>query len=406
MRMKRIFPSTVNALARKTAGAQHPGRFPFISKVMFVFYLPAEKTMKTDLFNYDLPPELIAQHPPERRELARMMVLHRKTGTIEHRTITDIANYLHTPDVLVLNNTKVIPARVFGNKPSGGKVELLLLEMISGGTPSPASKDCEDAVPPVHSENWKVLMKTSRRPKVGDTFSLCSEKATATMLEDGEQGEALLRIDSERPLMEVLDEEGVPPLPPYIAPQGTNTRTDRNRQTALSNRLRRRTRRRSSPHRRTPLYAGTARPARRQRHQQSRTHPARRTRNLPSCFSGHHHRPRNAPRTIFDIAQRRRNHQHRPPVRRPRCCRRLHLRTHPRIRQSVREAEGSTNIFIYPPYKFKNVDIILTNFHLPKSTLLMMMSAFAGRELMLEAYRIAVEEKYRFFSYGDCMLII
>ena len=119
--------------------------------------------MKTDLFNYDLPPELIAQHPPERRELARMMVLHRTTGTIEHRKISDIVDYLTEPDILVVNNTKVIPARIFGNKASGGKVELLLLEETA-------------------SKEWKVLMKTSRRPKVGDSLTLCSGKASAIML--------------------------------------------------------------------------------------------------------------------------------------------------------------------------------------------------------------------------------
>ena len=406
MRMKRIFPSTVNALARKTAGAQHPGRFPFISKVMFVFYLPAEKTMKTDLFNYDLPPELIAQHPPERRELARMMVLHRKTGTIEHRTITDIANYLHTPDVLVLNNTKVIPARVFGKKASGGKVELLLLEMISGGTPSPASKDCEDAVPPVHSENWKVLMKTSRRPKIGDTFSLCSEKATATMLEDGEQGEALLRIDSERPLMEVLDEEGVPPLPPYIA------RKEQTREQIETDKQRYQTVYAAEPGAAAAPTAGlhftpelldqlggngiskaeltlhvglgTFRPV---------------SADIITDHEMHHERYSISPGAAETINTARQSGGRVVAVGS------TSVRTLESV-NPVREAEGSTNIFIYPPYKFKNVDIILTNFHLPKSTLLMMMSAFAGRELMLEAYRIAVEEKYRFFSYGDCMLII
>ena len=115
--------------------------------------------MKTDLFNDVLPAELIAQHPAERRDMARMMVLHRDSGQIEHRMITDLVDYLHTPDVLVLNNTKVIPARVFGFKEtSGGKVELLLLE---------------ETTP----REWKVLMKTSRRPKVGDLLILCSGKA-------------------------------------------------------------------------------------------------------------------------------------------------------------------------------------------------------------------------------------
>ena len=131
--------------------------------------------MKTDLFNYDLPSELIAQHPPERRELARMLVLHRDSGIIEHKHITDIVDYLRAPDVLVLNNTKVIPARVFGNKAaSGGKVELLLLDEKTPG-------------------EWNVLMKTSRRPKVGDALILCSGKAKAIMLEDTAYAEELTK---------------------------------------------------------------------------------------------------------------------------------------------------------------------------------------------------------------------
>jgi len=186
--------------------------------------------MKTALFNYDLPPELIAQHPAKQRDMARMMVLHRDSGQIEHKTITDMVDYLRGPDVLVLNNTKVIPARIFGHKAaSGGKVELLLLEEIpeqrEGCSHALPEDDCESnfALPQTgsthytHSENWKVLMKTSRRPKVGNELELCSGKARATMLYDGEQGEAVLKIESDRPLMEILDEEGVPPLPPYIS---------------------------------------------------------------------------------------------------------------------------------------------------------------------------------------------
>ncbi len=344
--------------------------------------------MKTDLFNYDLPQELIAQHPPERRELARMMVLHRSTGDIEHRTITDIAAYLRAPDVLVLNNTKVIPARVFGRKAeSGGKVELLLLEEVSPG-------------------EWKVLMKTSRRPKIGDELILCSGKARATMLYDGEQGEAVLKIESERPLMEVLDEEGVPPLPPYIA-RKEQTReqieTDKQRyQTVYASRPGAAAAPTAGLHFTPGLLAeladngirkaeltlhvglGTFRPV---------------SADLITDHEMHHER--------FAISARAAETIHTAKQEGGRII--AVGSTSVRTLESVvpiQQAEGSTNIFIYPPYAFRNVDAILTNFHLPKSTLLMMMSAFAGRELMLRAYRIAVAEKYRFFSYGDSMLIL
>ncbi len=344
--------------------------------------------MKTDLFNYDLPPELIAQHPPERRELARMMVLHRDNGKIEHKVITDIVDYLRAPDVLVLNNTKVIPARVFGQKTaSGGKVELLLLEEASPG-------------------EWKVLMKTSRRPKVGDELTFCSGKASATMLYDGEQGEAVLRIVSDRPLMEVLDEEGVPPLPPYIA------RKEQTREQIETDKQRYQTVYASEPGAAAAPTAGlhftpellgklainginsteltlhvglgTFRPV---------------SAELITDHEMHHERyaiSAEAAETINTAKQ---------AGGRVVAVGSTSVRTLESV-VPVCEAEGSTNIFIYPPYDFKNVDAILTNFHLPKSTLLMMMSAFAGRELMLEAYETAVREKYRFFSYGDCMLIL
>ena len=344
--------------------------------------------MKTDLFNYDLPPELIAQHPPERRELARMMVLHRDSGRIEHKTIADIDDYLHAPDVLVLNNTKVIPARIFGHKTaSGGKVELLLLEET---TPS----------------EWKVLMKTSRRPKVGDHLSLCSGKATAEMLYDGEQGEAVLKIESDRPLMEILDEEGVPPLPPYIARKEQTPEQieeDKNRyQTVYA----------SEPGAAAAPTAGLHfTPEIFQSLEKQGVSKAELTLHVGlGTFR---------PVSAEIITDHEMHHEHYAVS--EEAAQTINTAKHDGGRvvavgsTSVRTleslpligaSEGSTNIYIYPPYAFKHVDAILTNFHLPKSTLLMMMSAFAGRKLMMQAYETAVAEHYRFFSYGDCMLIL
>ncbi len=344
--------------------------------------------MKTELFNYDLPPERIAQHPPEQRELARMMVLHRDSGDIEHRHITDIVDYLHRPDVLVINNTKVIPARIFGRKTaSGGKVELLLLDESSPG-------------------EWKVLMKTSRRPKVGDELELCSGKAKATLLYDGEQGEAVLKIESARPLMEILDEEGVPPLPPYIArKEQTRDQIEKDKQ------------------RYQTVYASEPGAA---------AAPTAGLHFTPEIFKSlENHGVSKAKLTLHvglgtfrpvsaEIITDHEMHHERYVVSEQaaqtiNAARKSGGRivavgsTSVRTLESVdpiQATEGTTNIFIYPPYAFKNVDAILTNFHLPKSTLLMMMSAFAGRELMMRAYETAVQEKYHFFSYGDCMLIL
>ena len=344
--------------------------------------------MKTDLFNYDLPPELIAQHPPERRELARMMVLHRDSGLIEHKTIADIADYLRAPDVLVLNNTKVIPARIFGHKSaSGGKVELLLLEE----TPSKV---------------WKVLMKTSRRPKVGDALDLCSGKARATMLEEGEQGEALLKIESDRPLLEILDEEGVPPLPPYIA------RKDQTTEQVAEDKERYQTVYASEPGAAAAPTAGL--------HFTPQIFQTLETQGVSKAELTLHvglgtFRPVSAEIITDHDMHYERFAVSKEAAQTIRTAKEAGGRivavgsTSVRTLESLPNlgpAEGATNIFIYPPYDFKNVDVILTNFHLPKSTLLMMMSAFASRELMLRAYETAVQEKYRFFSYGDCMLIL
>ncbi len=344
--------------------------------------------MKTDLFNYDLPPELIAQHPPERRELARMMVLHRDSGLIEHKTIIDIVDYLHAPDVLVLNNTKVIPARIFGHKAaSGGKVELLLLDEAAPG-------------------EWKVLMKTSRRPKVGDGLILCSGKAKATMLYDGEQGKAVLKIESDRPLMKILDEEGVPPLPPYIARKEQTLEQiaeDKNRyQTVYASEPGAAAAPTAGLHFTPDLLntmetmgiskaeltlhvgLGTFRPV---------------SAELITDHDMHHERYAVSATAATTISNARATGGRIVAVGS------TSVRTLESL-PAIEAAEGSTNIFIYPPYEFKHVDAILTNFHLPKSTLLMMMSAFAGRDLMMKAYEVAVRCNYRFFSYGDCMLIL
>jgi S-adenosylmethionine:tRNA ribosyltransferase-isomerase len=344
--------------------------------------------METKLFNYDLPPERIAQHPAQRRDLARMMVLHRESGLIEHRKITDIFDYLHAPDLLVLNNTKVVPARIFGKKvATGGKVELLLLE---------------EKEPNI----WQVLMKTSRRPKPGDQLLLCSGKVEATMMEEGTQGGALLRIRTTRPLLEILDEEGIPPLPPYISRKGAD------REQLEKDKERYQTIYASEPGAVAAPTAGLHfTPELLQQLGEKGVDQAELTLHVGlgtfrpvsaekiTDHEMHHERYVVSEKAAQKIKNSREKGGRIVAV----------GSTSVRTLESLSEikaAEGSTNIFIYPPYTFRHVDAILTNFHLPQSTLLMMMSAFAGREKMLEAYRIAIEEKYRFFSYGDCMLLL
>jgi S-adenosylmethionine:tRNA ribosyltransferase-isomerase len=345
--------------------------------------------MKTDLFDFQLPPHLIAQHPAEKRDHARMMVLHRATKTIEHRGIADIAEYMRPNDALVLNNTKVIPARVFGHKTtSGGKVELLLLHEQQPGL-------------------WKVLMKTSRRPKPGEKMALCSNKAIATMLEEGEQGEALLKIETQRPFMEILDEEGLPPLPPYI------DRKTQTREQIEIDKQRYQTVYASQPGSAAAPTAGLhfTRELLEQLTQNGITkaeltlHVGLGTFRPVSVDNILDHEMHAEHYTISAKAAEIINASKAAGARTV-AVGSTSVRTLETVGSPIKAAEGATSIFIYPGYTYQVVDAILTNFHLPKSTLLMMMSAFAGRDLMLEAYRIAVAEKYRFFSYGDCMLIL
>ena len=344
--------------------------------------------MKTTLFNYYLPEELIAQRPADRRDDARMMVLHRAGARVEHRCVRELSEYLQGPDVLALNNTKVIPARVFGHKrASGGKVEALLLEEERPGI-------------------WRVLLKASRRPKPGDALELCSGKLRAEFVEDGDRGEALLRLESGRPLCEILDEEGAPPLPPYVDRKKVTPEQvafDKERyQTVYASEPGAVAAPTAGLHFTPELFErleangvgraeltlhvglGTFRPVVAEELSEHRMHAERYA--VPAEAAASLRAARAAGGRIVAIGS--------TSVRT--------LESLPRLQAG----EGRTDIFIHPPYRFRHVDAILTNFHLPRSTLLMMMSAFAGREILLRAYEEAVRERYRFFSYGDCMLIL
>ncbi|HAL93075.1 MAG TPA: tRNA preQ1(34) S-adenosylmethionine ribosyltransferase-isomerase QueA [Verrucomicrobia bacterium] len=350
--------------------------------------------MKAADFDYDLPPELIAQEPPERRDGARMMVLDRTAGTIEHRQFADLPAYLRPGDLLVVNDTRVIPARIFGRKAkegTGGKVEFLLLEETAPGV-------------------WDALMRSRRRPKVGEQVVLDENLAVATVLEDGELGRVKVRVESRLPWLEVLDRIGQTPLPPYIQ-----------RKEATSER----------------------RAADKVRYQ---TVFAREPGAVAAPTAGLHFTPEGIDRlaahgvdkatvtlhvgigTFRPVAVEN-VEEHRMDFERWQVPEEAAAKiaaakaaggrvvavgtTSVRTLESAAArpegfgaGQGRTDLFIYPPYDFRVVDAMVTNFHLPKSTLLMMISAFAGREFVLEAYREAIRERYRFYSYGDCMLIL
>jgi S-adenosylmethionine:tRNA ribosyltransferase-isomerase len=345
--------------------------------------------MKTADFDYHLPPELIAQHPAEKRDQSRMLVLHRADGQLEHRRFSDLPEYLRAGDLLVANDTRVIPARVFGQKEAtGGKVELLLLEEVAKDT-------------------WDVLLHSSRRPKIDSHILFGSTGAKATLLEDGEKGRARIRIESPRPWLDVVTEIGIPPLPPYIKRPQAGEKPDIERyQTIYAERpgavaaptaglhftpevfqsLEKRGVKRSN----VTLHVGlgTFRPVDAENLEDHRMEPERYT--ISEETARLIRETRAAGGRIVAVGS--------TTVRT--------LETAAAEHGEVVACTGRSSLFIHPPYSFKVVDVMLTNFHLPKSTLIMMISALASRELVLRAYEEAVREKYRFYSYGDCMLIV
>lgn len=350
----------------------------------------------TATYDYELPPELIAQVPPPRREDARMLVLDRASGTLEHRTIGDLPDFLRPGDALVLNDTRVIPARLFGSKEgSGGRVEVLLLEEEGPGL-------------------WLAIFKTAGRPKEGARFLLGNGRIRGELLGREPGGRAHLRLACEGSLLEALEEVGLPPLPPYIRRPRTGAEpgdplrlADKERyQTVyaraagsiaaptaglhLTHGLLERIRERGVETAAVTLHVGmgTFKPV------------------SAETLDGHvMHEERYAVSTETGA--------------RLNAARRAGGRlvtvgtTAARVLETVTDGagevhpgEGRTRLFIRPPYRFKAVDALLTNFHLPRSTLLVMICTLAGREAVMAAYREAVRERYRFFSYGDCMLIL
>lgn len=327
--------------------------------------------MRTADFDYDLPKELIAQHPPERRGESRMMVVNRESGSIEHRWFRDFPEFVRPGDRLVLNDTRVAPARFFSND---GRIELLKVDARS---------------PTV----WQCLVKPGKRMKLGRTVEIAD--ATGTVIDIlSEGGERLIEFDRE------IDEEthGHLALPPYI--ERPDEAKDRDRyQTVYA----RETGAIAAPtaglhftdemlakmpHSFVTLHVGigTFRPVSVEDVTAHHMHSEKFSLNAETVEAVN-----SAARVIAIGTTVVRVLEH---------CAKLDGG------QPLSPRQGETDIFIYPPHEFRAVDALLTNFHLPKSTLLMLVSALAGKELMLEAYARAVEARYRFFSYGDCMLIL
>lgn len=345
---------------------------------------------RTDTFDYELPEELIAQHPPAHRELARMMVLNRQTQTISHHGIRDLSSFLDVGDVMVFNDTRVIPARLFGRKSTGGRVEVLLVE-------------------PLNDDEWLLMLKASRKPRPGESFELAEGAIIAELAGPAKDGLFRARLRCEGPIEDFLHRYGITPLPPYIrrTPEDAANALDRERyQTVFA---------------RTPgaVAAPTAglhfTPELLDTLEQAGNHRAFVTLHVgPGTFrpvkaeaiEGHRMDEERyiLPEHTAHLVNRARAEGHRCVAVGSTSVRTLESTAHKH--GELKADTGRTDLFIHPPFKFRCTDAMLTNFHLPRSTLLMMVSALAGRDFILEAYRQAVAERYRFFSYGDCMLIL
>lgn len=345
----------------------------------------------TSDYDYTLPEELIAQTPAVSRAASRMLVLHRESGTIEHRGIADIGQYLEPGDLLVVNNTRVIPARVFGRKAgSGGRIELLLLEPLEGNT-------------------WRVLCRASRRPKTGQHLRLANGRLDAEVVAVGAEGRLDVAFRGDAPLLEVLEAEGETPLPPYIKrdPNDARALTDRERyQTVYASQPGAVAAPTAGLHFTPDLLQSLADQG--VGKAEITLHVGIGTFRPVSAAVVHDHRM-DAERYEVTEAATAAIRKTRAAGQRVVAVGSTSVRTLETVTAehgAITACSGRSELFIYPPYTFKAVDAMLTNFHLPKSTLLMMVSALAGVDLIKRAYAEAIRERYRFFSYGDCMLIL
>ena len=368
--------------------------------------------MKTRQFWYPLPERLIAQHPVEERGTEKMMVLHRDTGVIEHRHIADIVEYLTADDLLVVNDTKVFPARLLGVWPdTGGAVEVLLVNAAPAGE--------EDARPSMTAAaealRWNVIIGSGRKCREGQEAVFGPKGELRVRLLKPLSGIGMWQVEflCARPLMELLDEFGHTPVPPYVKREGTaeEEKADRERyQTIYAREVGSVAAPTAGLHFTPEIFAALEKKGVKRvavtLHVGPGTFRPVKAENIED-----HHMDFEAftvpPETAAAINECKRRGG------RVVCVGSTTVRTLETVAAAVAGGKGvvapgsgASDIFIYPPYRFRVCDVMLTNFHLPQSTLLMMISALAGRERVLCAYAMAVQKNYRFFSYGDCMLIV
>ncbi len=342
--------------------------------------------MRIEDFDFNLPEELIAQTPLKDRTSSRLMVLNRSDKSIKHHHFYDVIDYLEKGDCLVLNNTKVLPARLYGTKiDTGAKVEVLLLTQIEG-------------------DRWEVLIKPAKRVKEGTIITFGDGKLVATCVDTKDHGGRILEFDYDGIFYEVLDELGEMPLPPYIKEQleekdRYQTVYAREEGSAaaptaglhFTEELLDKIKQKGVEIAFITLHVGlgTFRPVSVEDVTTHEMHAEFYQMTEVTAMQLNNVKKRGNKIISVGTTSTRT------------------LETIARDTGGVFEAKnGWTDIFIYPPYQFKAIDGLITNFHLPKSTLIMLVSAFSNRDFILEAYNKAVEEKYRFFSFGDAMLLL
>jgi len=340
--------------------------------------------MKVSEFYYELPKELIAQEPAAQRSMSRLMVLDKDTGKIEHRVFKDIIDYLYPGDCLVLNDTRVIPARLLGKREdTGGKIEFVLLNRRGDNV-------------------WEVILKPGKRAKPGTRFIFGDGILKAEILEVIEGGNRLVKFEYEGVFEQVLDKVGIIPLPPYITKkikdyERYQTVYSRNKGSAaaptaglhFTNELLKAISENGIELAYITLHIelGTFRPVKVENIEEHKMHSEYFRIDETACNKIN--AAKKAGKRIIAVGT-----------------------TSLRVLETVADEsgfispkEGYTDIFIYPGYRFKITDCLITNFHLPESTLIMLVCALAGKEKIMEAYKIAIEERYRFFSFGDAMFI-
>ncbi|MGG6437574.1 tRNA preQ1(34) S-adenosylmethionine ribosyltransferase-isomerase QueA [Saccharococcus caldoxylosilyticus] len=342
--------------------------------------------MKIDLFDFELPEELIAQTPLPNRDASRLMVLNKKTGEIRHETFRNIISYLCEGDCLVLNDTRVMPARLYGEKTdTGANIEVLLLKQLEG-------------------DRWETLVKPAKRVKVGTEITFGDGRLKAVCVDTLEHGGRVLEFSYQGIFYEVLEQLGEMPLPPYIKEK---LEDPERYQTVYAREVGSAAAPTAGLHFTKPLLddirakgvhiafitlhvgLGTFRPVSVENIEEHDMH------------AEFYQMPEETAQLLNEVRQQ----GGRIIAVGTTSTRTLETIATRHDGKFVAES-GWTDIFIYPGYEFKGIDGLVTNFHLPKSTLIMLVSALAGRENILHAYHVAVKERYRFFSFGDAMLII